>query len=78
VTTDEYRGELGVSTTNPASAWARGTSSYRMTWPEASVRTEATLAVESDEHGFDVTIDLRVWDGDEPIAERRWTRQLPR
>jgi predicted acyl esterase len=78
VTTDEYRGELGVSTTNPANAWASGTSSYRMTWPEASVRTEATLAVESDEHGFDVTIDLRVWDGDEQIAERRWTRQLPR
>ena len=49
-TTDDYRGELGVSTTEPGRTRGRvGTSSYRMTWPEATVRTEATLAVVSDE-----------------------------
>ena len=78
VTTDEYRGELGVSITNPAHAWARGTSSFVIAWPEATARTEATLQVVSDEEAFDVTIELCVWDGDDQIGERRWTRRLTR
>jgi putative CocE/NonD family hydrolase len=76
--TDDYRGELGVSTTNPADAWARGSSSFEIAWPEASVRTESTLAVTSDAERFDVEIGLVVWDGDVELTRRTWTASLPR
>lgn len=72
VVTDDYRGELGVSTTDPANAWARGTSSFEITWPEATVRTEAVLSVRSDAHRFEVEILLTAHDGDDEVARRRW------
>jgi hypothetical protein len=34
--------------------------------------------VRSDETSFDVTIRLRVWDGDEQIADREWRTTIPR
>ena len=76
--TDDYRGELGVSTTDPGSAWARGTSSFEVRWPEVTVRTEARLSVRSDGDRFDVEITLDVFDGDDLLARREWTRSLPR
>ena len=78
VVSDDYRGELGVSTVDPARAWARGSASYVIEWPEATVTTESTLEVTSDAEAFDVTIRLRVRDGDDEIADRRWHRRLPR
>lgn len=71
--TDDYRGELGVSTADPSRAWARGMSSFEVEWPEARIRTEATLDVVSDGDGLRTEIRLRVWDGDIEIAERRWS-----
>jgi predicted acyl esterase len=76
--TDDYRGSLGVSTRNPADAWARGCSTYSIEWPEASVRTEASLDMRSDETQYDVRLRLRVWDGDEEIADREWRTTLTR
>jgi hypothetical protein len=76
--TDDYRGTLGVSTRNPALAWAHGRSTYSIDWPEGRARTESTLEVRSDEATFDVTVRLRVWDGDEEIADREWRATLPR
>jgi hypothetical protein len=76
--TDDYRGALGVSVANPARAWARGHSVYSIAWPESHARTESTLDVRSDEAAFDVTIRLRVWDGDDEIADREWRTTLPR
>ena len=38
-----YDGSVGVSKDDPAVAWARGRAGYRVIWPEADVRTEATL-----------------------------------
>jgi predicted acyl esterase len=76
--TDDYRGTLGVSTCNPALAWARGQSVYAIQWPEGRARAESTLDVRSDETSFDVTIRLRVWDGDEQIADREWRTTIPR
>lgn len=78
VVTDDYRGELGVSTRDPALAWAQGTSSFEIRWPEAHVRTEATLDVRSDHDELVATIGLRVWDGDDEIAHRTWTTTAPR
>ena len=47
-------------------------------WPEAIVTTESTLEVTSDAEAFDVTIRLKVRDGDSEIADRAWHRRLPR
>jgi uncharacterized protein len=43
-----------------------------------AVRTEANLVMRSDRERFDVELVLRVWDGDDLITERTWTRRLPR
>jgi hypothetical protein len=78
VVTDDYRGELGVSSIDPARAWARGSSSYSIEWPEVTARAEATLEIVSDGQAFDVTLGLRVADGDETFADREWSVRLPR
>jgi hypothetical protein len=76
--TDDYRGRLGVSTENPAIAWAEGSAAFEIRWPEATCRSEATLSVHSDERRFSVDIDLVVTDGDDEIARKRWSTTLPR
>jgi predicted acyl esterase len=73
--TDDYRGEVGVLVDEPAHAWARGTASFEISWPEATVRAESTVEVTSDGDGLSATIGLRVWDGGELVAER--TSRLP-
>jgi predicted acyl esterase len=78
VTTDDYRGSVGVSTLDPARAWARGAARYEITWPEATVRTESTVEVTSDAERFEVTITLGVWDGDHQIADKSWHRTFAR
>jgi uncharacterized protein len=72
IISDDYRGELGVSTVDPAAAWARGTSSFRIEWPDATVRTEASLCVTSNSESFDVTIALQAFDGETQVADRTW------
>jgi uncharacterized protein len=76
--TDEYRGRLGVSTENPAVAWAEGTAAFEIRWPEVTSRTEATLSMRSDEERFSVDIDLVVTEGDDEVARKRWSTTLPR
>ena len=55
---EHYDGEVGVSIVDPARAWARGTAVYRVTWPEADIRTEARLALRSDADAYRVVIDV--------------------
>jgi predicted acyl esterase len=76
--TDDYRGTVGVSTCNPARAWARGRSAYSIEWPGVRATTESTLEVRSDAATLDVTIRLRVWDGDDVLADREWHSTFPR
>ncbi len=78
VVTDDYRGTVGVSTVDPAAAWARGTSSFAIEWPEATARSEVTLDITSDASAFQLAIDLHVWDGDTEIAHKVWRRSIPR
>ena len=78
VVTDDYRGELGVSTEDPALAWARGTSSFEIAWPQTTVRTEATLRVDSDASELRAEITLRVWEHDELLRTRTWRTTQPR
>lgn len=78
VVTDDYRGELGVSVANPALAWARGSSSFQIVWPATTVRTEATLRVESDESELRAELDVHVWEHDALVRTRTWRTTLPR
>jgi hypothetical protein len=78
VVTDDYRGELGVSTVDPADAWARGVAGFEIRWPDVEVRAEATLSVRSDRDQFRVAIALEVFEGDELVEHREWTPVSPR
>lgn len=78
VVTDDYRGELGVSVVDPARAWAHGTSSFQITWPETTVRTEASLRVDSDASELRAEITLRVWEHDTLVRTRTWHTTIPR
>ena len=51
---ERYDGTTGVSKDDPALAWARGRTVYRITWPEADVRTETTLDLRSDAEAYHV------------------------
>ncbi len=76
--TDDYEGELGVSTFDPANAWARGRSQFEVQWPDATLRTESTLAVVSTAVTIEATIELRVWEADVEIAHRVWNTSVTR
>lgn len=78
VVTDDYRGELGVSTIDPAMAWAKGSARFEIGWPEARVVTEATLSVQSDHDQFETEITLAVVADGGEFARRRWTTVIPR
>jgi hypothetical protein len=78
VVTDDYRGELGVSTVDPGIAWARGTSSFEIRWPQVTVRTEAALVVTSTDATIDAGITLTVWEDGEIVASRAWTTATQR
>ena len=81
---ERYEGTVGVSQDDPAAAWARGRSTYRITWPEADVRTEATLDVRSDADAYHVVLELVAEEvGAEAEdatfhRERRFERTYPR
>ena len=55
---ERYDGAVGVSTEDPSRAWARGTTVYRIVWPEAEVRTEARLDLRSDAEAYHVVVDV--------------------
>ncbi len=75
---DDYRGELGVSTVNPARAWATGQASFEITWPEVRCVATSTLEIQSDDTMFWVTLQLEVSENGEPFAHRSWTERFPR
>ena len=83
---EHYEGEVGVSTRDPGTAWARATSRYRIAWPEAVVATEARLDLTSDANTYHVVVDVVAEElpaakpGAEGIGriERRFERTIPR
>lgn len=81
---ERYEGTVGVSTDDPAAAWALGRAVYRVHWPEADVRTEATLEVRSDPTAYHVVVELVAEElgAEQDQAafrrERRFERTFPR
>jgi len=79
--TEQYDGAVVVSTEDPGHAWARGTTRYRIEWPEATVATEARLDFRSDADTYYVAVDVvaeEEGDGGIGRVERRFERTIPR
>jgi uncharacterized protein len=70
---ERYEGTVGVSTVDPADAWARATSRFRVRWPAVDVTAEAKLDFRSDADAYHVTVDITAGD-----MERRFERVIPR
>jgi predicted acyl esterase len=77
---ERYEGEVAVVPHDPARARARATSSYRIAWPEATVRAEARLDLRSTEREYLVRIDVEAEEegGGLGRVERRYERRVPR
>ena len=75
---DLYEGTTTVSVIDPAVATAGGTVRFEIEWPEASVAVESRLMVASTADEFVVDIELDAFESGELIAERRWSRRIPR
>jgi len=75
---DLYGGTVGVSLHDPARAWAAGESDLEIRYPEATVRSQVTLRMDSDPETYRVVIDLAVSENGEERRRRRWDRTFPR
>jgi hypothetical protein len=75
---DRYEGFASMPTSDPALATAGGTVRFTIEWPEASVAVESNLMVASSADAYQVDIALDAFEAGELIAERRWSRRIPR
>lgn len=75
---ERYQGRVGVSRDDPAIAFATGSASYAVRFPEATIGARADLDLRSDRRGFTVHLRLRVRERGEASRERRWDRRYPR
>ncbi|HEX3909000.1 MAG TPA: CocE/NonD family hydrolase [Mycobacteriales bacterium] len=75
--TDHYVGRVTVNTETSAQR-AEATSSFTLAWPDVTVRSEARMTMLVSDNAFDVSLELDCHDGDTVIAQRRWSRQIPR
>ncbi len=68
VTIDERTWEQTVS----------ATARFDVKYAEGRVAAESVLTLLANASSFEVTIDIRTFDGDQLFAERRWQRSIPR
>jgi uncharacterized protein len=78
VLTEHYQGTVGAALDRPGLAWAGGSATYRIEWPEATVTTTARLDLKIDADAFDVQLDLEAREGDQARWTRSWHRRIPR
>jgi hypothetical protein len=75
---DRYGGEVGVGWDDPGRAWAEGSTTYELTWPEATVRTESRGSLQTDRDTWRLELELDVYEDGEHRFHRRWEREVPR
>jgi predicted acyl esterase len=78
VLVERYRGTVGTALDRPGRSWARGSTDYRIEWPEATVATSARLDLRGDAEAFEVQLDLEAREGDQLRWTRTWRRRIPR
>jgi hypothetical protein len=77
VLVERYQGTVGTAL-DPGPTWARGSASYRVEWPEATVATSVRLDLRGDADAYEVQLDLEGREGDELRWARTWRRRIPR
>jgi predicted acyl esterase len=75
---ERYRGVATVSTDAPGAASVEGSAHYTLEWPEATVSSDARLAIRSDAREWRVDLHLDVGEQGQPGWSRRWHRTIPR
>jgi uncharacterized protein len=75
---DLYGGTVGVSLDDPGRAWAAGESDLEIRYPEATVRSQVIVRMDSDATMYRVVIDLAVSENGQQRRRRRWDRTFPR
>ncbi|HEX4746038.1 MAG TPA: hypothetical protein VFU99_04060, partial [Gaiellaceae bacterium] len=77
---EHYDGLVGVAPREPGRAWAEGRARYAIAWPEASVRTESRLRLDSTPTAYRVVVDVVADEvgGELGRIERRYERTIPR
>ena len=60
---EHYEGSVGVSTDDPAHAWARGPASYRIAWPKRTCRRTHSSSIRSDADAYYVAVDVVAQEG---------------
>jgi uncharacterized protein len=77
VLVERYQGTVGTAL-DPGPTWARGSASYRVEWPEATVATSVRFDLHGDAGAYEVRLDLEAREGDELRWGRTWRRRIPR
>ena len=75
--TEEYAGEVVVDNVTFAQH-ATAECTFRLGWPGIDVRVTSTMRVDVGADGYDVTIDVTAYEGDERVSQREWTEHIPR
>jgi putative CocE/NonD family hydrolase len=73
-----YWGTVGVSTDDPGRAFVDSGASYELRFPEATVRTESRMRIDSDAESYRVRVEVEAGEGDQTTWSRRWERRIPR
>jgi uncharacterized protein len=77
-TVDAYGGEVGVRGREPGAAWARGGTTYELTWREVTARAESRGALRTDATTWYLELELELFEDGRQVGKRRWERSAPR
>ncbi|RXV58535.1 peptidase S15 [Roseovarius sp. A46] len=68
----------GVPLDDVTAAWGRTEWHYGLSRGDWSVRSETRTELRADAQDFIVTAELRAWEGDDLVAEKRWEERIAR
>jgi len=74
---EHYAGRVSVDTRTFRQR-AQAEASYAIRWPEVSVSTCATLDLHVSADNYTLSIALEAYEGDELVANRRWSHTIIR
>lgn len=75
---EHYWGHVAVSTADPAASRAEGGAAFELARPEATVRTEARMRLESDAGSYRLSLEVEAQEDGTPRWSRRFERTYPR
>jgi hypothetical protein len=75
---DRYEGTVGASITDPGVAFSDGEGEFEIAFPEATVRTQSRLRIDSSAEEYRVSIELTAYEDGKERFSKRWDRTFPR